>query len=91
MAKTKVLISFTVTAKLICVFVFAYAKSRFSDGAAQVSPCTSTITVPDPRGGLRGTCPPEEAKSALKNDKKKNFFFNVLMKEKVGEGAQIEL
>ena len=30
MAKTKALISFAVTAKLICVFVFAYAKNRFS-------------------------------------------------------------
>ena len=29
-AKTKTLISFAVTAKLICVFVFAYAKIRFS-------------------------------------------------------------
>ena len=29
-AKTKALISFAVIAKLICVFVFAYAKSRFS-------------------------------------------------------------
>ena len=28
-AKTKTLISFAVTAKLICVFVFAYAKIRF--------------------------------------------------------------
>ena len=34
-AKTKALISFAVTAKLICVFVFAYAKSRFSHDAAQ--------------------------------------------------------
>ena len=33
-AKTKLLISFAVTAKLICVFVFAYAKSRFSHDAA---------------------------------------------------------
>ena len=33
-AKTKVLISFAVTAKLICDFVFAYAKSRFSHDAA---------------------------------------------------------
>ena len=32
--KTKALISFAVTAKLICVFVFAYAKSRFSHDAA---------------------------------------------------------
>ena len=32
--KTKALISFAVTAKLICVFVFAYAKIRFSHVAA---------------------------------------------------------
>ena len=37
LAKTKALISFTVTAKLICVFVFAYAKSRFSHDEAQLS------------------------------------------------------
>ena len=34
--KTKTLISFAVTAKLICVFVFAYAKSRFSHNAAHI-------------------------------------------------------
>ena len=34
MAKTKALISFAVTAKLICVFVFAYAKCQFSHDAA---------------------------------------------------------
>ena len=34
-AKTKALISIAVTAKQICVFVFAYAKSRFSYDAAQ--------------------------------------------------------
>ena len=34
-AKTKALISFAVTAKLICVFVFAYADCWFSHGAAQ--------------------------------------------------------
>ena len=33
-AKTKALISFAVTAKLICVFVFAYAKKRFSHDEA---------------------------------------------------------
>ena len=33
-AKTKALISFAVTAKLICVFVFAYAKIQFSHVAA---------------------------------------------------------
>ena len=35
-AKTKVLISFAVTAKLICVFVFAYAKKRFSHDEAHM-------------------------------------------------------
>ena len=35
-AKTKALISLAVTAKLICAFVFAYAKVRFSHDAAQV-------------------------------------------------------
>ena len=36
-AKTKALISFAVTAKLICVFVFAYAKIRFSHDAAHLT------------------------------------------------------
>ena len=36
-AKTKALISFAVTAKLICVFVFANAKSLFSHDMAQIS------------------------------------------------------
>ena len=36
-AKTKALISFAVTAKLICVFVFAYAKSRFSHDEAHMN------------------------------------------------------
>ena len=31
------MISFTVTAKLICIFVFAYAKSQFSHDAAQMT------------------------------------------------------
>ena len=35
-AKTKALISFVVTAKLICDFVFAYAKSRFSHDVAHM-------------------------------------------------------
>ena len=37
MAKTKTLISFAVTAKLICVFVFAYADCWFSHEAAHMS------------------------------------------------------
>ena len=36
MAKTKALISFAVTAKLIRVFVSAYAKSRFSHDEAHI-------------------------------------------------------
>ena len=35
-AKTKALISFAVTAKLICVFVFTYTKIRFSHDAANI-------------------------------------------------------
>ena len=35
-AKTKALISFAVTAKLICVFVFAYADCWFSCAAAHI-------------------------------------------------------
>ena len=34
--KTKALISLAVTANLICVFVFAYAKSRFSHNEAHL-------------------------------------------------------
>ena len=33
-AKTKAMISFAVTAKLICVFIFAYAKRLFSHDVA---------------------------------------------------------
>ena len=40
--KTKALISFAVTAKLICIFVFAYAKCLFSHDAAHLSE-TSTL------------------------------------------------
>ena len=36
MAKTKALISFAVTAKLICAFVFAYADCWFSHEVAQL-------------------------------------------------------
>ena len=35
-AKTKALISFAVTAKLICVFVFAYANCWFSHAKAKI-------------------------------------------------------
>ena len=36
MVKTKALISFAVTAKLICDFVFSYVKSRFSHNEAHI-------------------------------------------------------
>ena len=36
-AKTKALISFAVHAKLICIFVFAYAKCWFSHDAAHMN------------------------------------------------------
>ena len=39
-AKTKALISYAVTAKLICVFVFAYAERWLSHDVAQI---TSTM------------------------------------------------
>ena len=45
MAKTKALISFAVTAKLICVFVFAYAKSLFSHDEAHFVLDASTTVV----------------------------------------------
>ena len=51
-AKTKALISFAVTAKLICVFVFAYAKRWFSHDAAHMfqkywlqSKCNATVLM----------------------------------------------
>ena len=59
-AKTKALISCAVTSKLICVFVFAYAKIRFSHDAAhqfavmcklgclQKAVCYSIVSLPGP-------------------------------------------
>ena len=44
-AKTKALISFVVTAKLICVLVFAYAKIRFSHDAAHIMAELENIPV----------------------------------------------
>ena len=41
--KTKALISFAVTAKLICDFVFVYAKSRFSHNEAHIMSLVSEI------------------------------------------------
>ena len=47
-AKTKALISFAITAKLICVFVFAYAKSRFSYQEAHNKRIGQVILPPSP-------------------------------------------
>ena len=44
-AKTEVLISCEVTAQLICAFVFAQAKIRFSHDAAQLLSVTNTVTT----------------------------------------------
>ena len=44
-AKTKALISFAVTVKLICVFVFAYAKCLFSHDVAQISVTESSPII----------------------------------------------
>ena len=44
-AKTKAQISFAVTAKLICAFVFAYAKSWFSHGTAHMSVNAKLISI----------------------------------------------
>ena len=46
-AKTKALIIFAVTAKLICVFVFAYADCWFSHEAAQMLTQTNTVRQED--------------------------------------------
>ena len=44
-AKTKALISFAVTAKLICVFVFAHADCWFSHVAAHISIQTQGFVI----------------------------------------------
>ena len=46
-AKTKALISFAVTAKLICAFVFAYAKCWFPHDTAQLNFCSSPSHIQD--------------------------------------------
>ena len=53
-AKTKALISFAVTALLICVFVFAYAKSLFSHDRGHMMGCEMPSSVAG-QPGLCGT------------------------------------
>ena len=55
-AKIKALISFAVTAKLICVFVFAYAKSRFSHDAAQMLSRYLTVEINNNLFFTKNTC-----------------------------------
>ena len=50
-AKTKALISCAVTAQLICVFVFAYAKIRFSHNEAHTGQPLVLVNCP------REVCP----------------------------------
>ena len=53
-AKTKALISCTVTAQLICSFVFVYVKSRFShDAAHNIEPRHEKTNVLHMRKQLR--------------------------------------
>ena len=49
-AKTKALISIAVTAKLICVFVFAYAKNRFSHDEAHLIVGDNIISLKEING-----------------------------------------
>ena len=49
--KTKALISFAVTAKLICVFVFAYADCWFSHEAAHLNHCLFYFNDPEKADG----------------------------------------
>ena len=52
-AKAKALISFAVTAKLICVFVFAYAKCLFSHDAAHYFTLTLDIELDNAKHELK--------------------------------------
>ena len=42
--KTKALVCCAVVAQLLCIFVFAYAKSRFSNDAAQMYVISHYVT-----------------------------------------------
>ena len=77
-AKTKGLISFAVTAKLICVFVFAYAKSRFSHKEAHLAmgmnliPCLFSVPRPKPN------CFNHNLKCLVCGDKSSGIHYGVL-------------
>ena len=54
-AKTKALISYADTAQLTCVFVFAYAKSRFSHNEAQGERTGLVVRASDSESGDPGS------------------------------------
>ena len=44
-ANTKALITFAITAKLICAFVFSYADCLVSHGVAKMHKCTTILSI----------------------------------------------
>ena len=80
MAKTKVLISFAVTTKLICVFVFAYAKSRFSRDEVHICFSHQVCTFPPGRPRSLSDCiiifsvlPEANVRVILKSENKTDY------------------
>ena len=80
MAKTKALISFTVTAKLISVFAFAYAKSRFSHDVAQmgVSRCQGVRCLSGRVSGARARVGGSNSAAAVLCPRAKLYSLKVL-------------
>ena len=72
-AKTKALISFAVTAKLICAFVFAYADCWYSHAAAQISFVFTEVEIPKGRNAQR-----LEAKAKTKNKASELFILIIV-------------
>ena len=89
MAKTKALISFTITAKLICVFVFACAKSRFSDNEAHLifaNLChvTKTLFLWFPTSSIQRRCALVFANISVKVDfLRKRLIFSLTISESI--------
>ena len=73
-AKTKALISFAVTAKLICVFVLTYAKCCFSHGPAQFIIYSFLLNLTWPASSYR-MCHGYTDCSFSYNDLKSNSFY----------------
>ena len=73
-AQTKALISFAVTAKLICAFVFAYADCWFSHEAAQF--LTNDIYAAVPSGTMQF---PNKAISLINLVDSKTSYFSITL------------